>query len=209
MSVGHPKRNKPVIGLSGGIAAGKSAVARILASLGAVVVDSDRLGQEELNAPEVVAKLRQWWGESVFDGSGRVNRDAVASIVFADPAELARLEGLIHPRVRRRRQELMGAADADPAVRAMVLDSPKLYETGLHELCDAVVFVEADRQLRVRRAERSRGWTTAVLEQRENLQIPLDEKKAAADYRVVNHSGFDELRGQVGRVFAAVLAAFS
>ena len=203
------KRKKPVVGLAGGIGAGKSSVARVLESLGAVVIDSDRQCHAEFGDPEVVATIRRWWGDVVCGPGGEVDRQALARIVFDSPAELARLEGLLYPRLARRREELIAAYEADPQVQAIVLDSPKLFEAGLNELCDAVIFVDASRSVRARRLAESRGWTEETLQKRENLLKPLDMKRALADHVVVNHSSIAALRSQVERVFSSVLAALS
>jgi len=201
------KRIKPIIGLTGGIGAGKSSVARILQSLGAAVIDSDRIAHEELSDLEVIATLRAWWGDEVCPSSDGVDRKALATIVFNDPAELDRLEKLLYPRIHRRREQLVAGYQADPAVRAIVLDAPKLYEAGLGDYCDAVIFVEADWSVRVRRVAASRGWTEDELRRRENLQNLLDTKRANADHVVINHANLDQLRTEVERVFASVLAA--
>ena len=200
------KRSKPIIGLTGGIGAGKSSVARILQSLGAAVIDSDRIAHEELAELEVIATLRAWWGDKVCPSSGGVDRKALATIVFNDPAELDRLEKLLYPRIHRRREQLVAGYQADPVVRAIVLDAPKLYEAGLGDYCDAVIFVEADWSVRVRRVAASRGWTEDELRRRENLQNLLDTKRANADHVVINHAHLDQLRTEVERVFASVLA---
>jgi len=200
---------KPLIGLTGGIGSGKSTVARILGSLGAGVIDSDRLNHAQLADPRVVATLCSWWGEGVRAPGGGANREALARIVFDDPTELRRLEGLVYPRIERRRQELMEALRGDRAIKAIVLDTPKLFEVGMNNECDAVVFVEADRETRLRRVEASRGWTEEELDRRENLLNPLDKKKLVADHVVVNHLGIEELRPQVERVFSSVLASFA
>ena len=202
-------RKKPIIGLAGGIGAGKSSVARILEALGAVVIDADRLAHEELSNPEVVAELRQWWGERVCTPAGEVDHQTIAAIVFDNPAELTRLENVLYPRIHHRHQELLAAHAADPNVAAIVLDAPKLFETGLNQLCHTVIFVDADWSVRVRRVADSRGWTEAELARRENLQNPLDSKRANADQVVVNHSSINELWSQVERVFSAVLASFA
>ena len=97
----------------------------------------------------------------------------------------------------------------DPDAKAVVLDAPKLFESGLNELCDKVIFVEADWSMRVRRVAESRGWTEEEFIRRENLQNPLDMKKANADHVVKNHSGIDALQAQVERVFSSVLASFA
>ena len=201
-------RTKPVIGLAGGIGAGKSTVARILESLGAAVIDSDRLSHEELASTDVIATLRDWWGDAICTTAGEVDRSAIAAIVFNDQGELARLEGLLYPRIRRRRKALLRSFGDDPMVKAIVLDSPKLFEAGLNELCDTVVFVEADRSVRVRRVRETRGWTEEELFRRENLFKPLDQKRANADHAIVNHSTIEVLRTHVERVFQAALASF-
>ena len=204
-----PKRKKPVIGLAGGIGAGKSSVARILASLGGAVIDSDSLTHEQYREPDVKAALRDWWGEAVIRPDGDVDRQAVGEIVFRDPGQLARLEALLYPRLAARREELIVACEADPDVLAIVLDAPKLYEAGLHEQCDTVIFVEADWVTRVERVAATRRWTAQDLQRRENLLIPLDRKRAIADHVVVNHSSMVALRTEVERVFALVRAAFT
>jgi len=209
LSRAQPKRNKPVVGLVGGIGAGKTAVARIFEELGAAVIDSDRLVHAELRDPEVAAVLRQWWGDAVCSADGEVDRKAVARIVFSNPGDLDRLEGLLYPRLARRRAALLADYQADPKIRAILLDAPKLYEAGVDKECDGVIFIDADRDLRVQRVAASRGWTQEELIRRENNLEPLDRKKALADYIVVNHSSFAELRSEIERVFASVLTSFS
>jgi dephospho-CoA kinase len=200
---------KPIIGLTGGIAAGKSSVARLLQWLGAAVIDADRLSHEELRHPEVVATLREWWGDAVCTADASADRRALAAIVFNDPAELKRLEGLLYPRIMKRRETLVEAYNADPAVSAVVLDAPKLYEAGLDCCCDVVIFVDAEWAERVQRVVAARGWTEEELRRREKLQIPLDTKRANADHVVINHSSIDELRPRIERLFASMLASFS
>lgn len=205
----HSTRKKPIIGLAGGIGAGKTSVARILESLGAAVIDFDRLAHEELGTRELAATLRRWWGESICPPDGKPDREAIAKIVFGDESELARLENLLYPRIGRRCEELVAGYVNDPDAKAVVLDAPKLFESGLNELCDKVIFVEADWSMRVRRVAESRGWTEEEFIRRENLQNPLDMKKANADHVVKNHSGIDALQAQVERVFSSVLASFA
>src|ERR1035437_313847 len=91
-------RSKPVIGLTGGIGSGKSTVARLFASQGCAVIDSDKLAHEALQSPDVKAALRSWLDAEVFNPDGSVNRKAVAHRVFSDPAPAGRLNGTIHPK---------------------------------------------------------------------------------------------------------------
>ncbi|MCH8241917.1 MAG: dephospho-CoA kinase [Planctomycetes bacterium] len=207
MSAVEPTCKKPIIGLAGGIGAGKSSVARILESLGAAVIDSDQQVRELYRDPQVVSKLRQWWGDRVIGRNGGVDRQAVAAIVFKVPAELERLERLLYPRLARGREEKIDVLQQDPSVRAIVLDSPKLFEVGLDKICDAVIFVDADWTVRSKRVADSRGWDLVQLQQREKLLISLDRKRAMADHVVENHADTAALRGETRRVFSSILAA--
>lgn len=197
-------RRKPVIGLVGGIGAGKTSVAQLLQALGAAVIDSDRLAHEELACAEVTNLLRQWWGDSILTPTGEVERKAVGAIVFSNPQELSRLEKLLYPRIETRRQAIMAPLEEDEAVLAIVLDAPKLLEAGLGKACDALIFVDAQWSVRVGRVARARGWAEDELRRRENLQRPLEEKRADADYVITNNSDIDALRLQVEQVFVSV-----
>ncbi len=208
MSENRSNWNKPIIGLAGGIGSGKTAVARMLEPLGGRVIDFDRLAHAELSEPDVLETLLLWWGASVVSPGGDVDRGAIADIVFNDPAQLQRLEDLLYPRLMKRSEVLLADADAEPGVKAMVLDAPKLFEAGLDRLCDSVIFVDTLMSDRLRRVEQNRGWSELELIRRENRQTPLDQKRANADYVIVNHAGLDELREQVVRVFSSVLNSF-
>ncbi len=177
--------------------------------MGASVIDSDRLGHEQLADPEVVATLRALWGDSILTPEGTVDRKKLGAIAFADPNELARLERLLYPRIQSHRESLVAAYDADPQVRAIVLDTPKLYEAGLDAFCDVVIFIEADRSVRAQRVADTRQWNEKELTKRENLQKPLDMKRAKADHVVVNQFGLEALRHQIERVFSSVLGSFT
>lgn len=208
MSPNDEKRRKPVIGVTGGIGAGKSIVAGLFRSLGAAVVDSDGMAHRQLEDPSVVGVLRGWWGDRICRADGGVDRSVVASIVFEDPAELRRLEGFLYPRIEAERQRVMAILDQDEAVLAMVLDTPKLFEARLDQVCDAVVFVDADVEVRAARLAESRGWPRSELTRRERMMEVLDKKRSRADYVVINQSDAQNLRDQVERVFVAVLRAF-
>lgn len=199
------KPGKPIIGLTGGIGSGKSTVAGLLRDLGAGVIDADRLCHEDLDSPEVLGQICQWWGHEVVGPDGRADRSAIRRIVGADEGQRRRLEDLVHPRVDRRRRALSEHYQMDPSVRAIVLDAPLLLEVGLDRECDCLIFVDADRAVRVDRV-RKRGWGPEDLERFERSQLPLDTKRERADYRVVNNSDIADLRRQVEEVFSRILA---
>lgn len=185
----------PVIGLAGGIGSGKSEVARILASLGCLVTDSDLEARQALDRPEVRAQLVAWWGLSILGPDGTVNRKAVADIVFKSPDERARLESLIHPLLRARRANLRAHA-REAQARAAVIDAPLLFEAGVDAECDAVIFVDASRTARLARIA-SRGWDEAELTRRESAQLPLEEKQRRSTLTIHNDSSPEALRTQV------------
>jgi dephospho-CoA kinase len=198
--------DKPIIGLVGGIGAGKSFVARLMTEMGCAVIDSDALVHEIYRDPEVKAELRKWWGESVFDMAGEVARSAVGRRVFADASERERLERLIHPRVHALRDQLMQQAAKTADVLAFVWDAPLLLETGLGRECDATVFVDAPLSVRQARVAATRGWDAAELARREFSQMPLDKKREMSDYLVVNATDADSTRVQVRNLLSRIIA---
>ncbi len=190
------------VGLTGGVAAGKSAVATMLAELGAVVVDADLLAREVV-APgtDGLAEVVAAFGEGVLGPDGALDRPALGAVVFADADARRRLEAIIHPRVRARAAELEAAA---PAGALVVHDIPLLVETGQSGSFDAVIVVDAPREVQVERMVRERGLTPAEAEARIAAQATREERLAAATYVVDNSGTWDDLRQQVAEVVAAL-----
>jgi len=198
-------RNIPVIGLVGGVGSGKSAVAKVLAEAGCLVADSDALVRRECELPEVVSQLRSWWGSGVVDERGRLDRAAVAAIVFKDPAERARLEGFLHPRVEKVRRKLFD--QASPGTPALVIDAPLLLEAGLAGECTQLWFVDAPEAARRARVMSDRGWSAQELDRREAAQWSLDRKRAAAHHVLRNDGDPASLREQVLQALGRLQAA--
>ncbi|MCC6951477.1 MAG: dephospho-CoA kinase [Phycisphaerales bacterium] len=185
-----------VIGLAGGIGSGKSAVAGVFASRGYVVLDSDAQAKEALDRPAVRAELVKWWGSRILTPDGRVNRKALADVIFADPAERQRLEALVHPLVRAERASLIARASAAGAP-GVIVDAPLLFEAGSDAECDLVIFVEAPEGQRLARVLQTRGWSADELRRREKAQIPLETKRARSDLVIVNDADLASLVHQV------------
>lgn len=198
----HPPGRKPVIGLVGGIGAGKSAAAAAMAARGGRVIDADRLGHEALESPEVKRQLVARWGDRVLKPDGTANRRAIAGIVFDDPAELRVLEGLVFPHIGRRAREEVAAAQADPAVRFVVLDAAVMLEAGWSDACDRIVFVDAPREVRLARLADRSGWSPEQVVAREAAQLPLAEKLRRADAVLVNDADRGRLQERVDRLLA-------
>ncbi len=193
-----PGGSLPTLGICGGIGSGKSTVAAILAGLGCVVSDSDAVAREALRDGAIRDQIVSWWGAGVLDESGEIDRGEVARIVFARPRQRQRLESLVHPWIETRRRRLF--EQASPDARALVIDAPLLFEAGLDRECDAVIFVDTDRDRRITRLTESRGWNRAELTKREDSQLSLDDKRARSDYVVINNGDLDELSEQVRRI---------
>lgn len=180
----------PVLGILGGIGSGKSAVANGLADhFKTVVIDADQIGHQVLTFPHIIQQLRQAFGDAILDGD-QVDRRRVAALVFGDePQHLeARrtLEQIVHPEIGRVAQSLVESADA--STELIVLDAAVMLEAGWSQLCDFLVFVDAPVEDRLNRIRQQRDWTADELQRREASQLPLDEKRKAADF-VVNNSG--------------------
>lgn len=199
------RRAKPVIGVVGGIGAGKSTVAGALVEMGCERVDADAIGHELLACPEVRRLLRDRWGQGVFSPDGSVDRSALGRLVFADAASLAELNRIMHPRMRAEMEEQIRLAQGRREVPAVVLDAAVLFEAGWDELCSAMVFVRAPLETRLDRVQRARGWDRTTLSEREKLQISLDSKARKCDYTVENSSSISHLHAEVRRLLARML----
>ncbi len=200
----------PVIGIAGGVGSGKSTVARMLGELGCVVLDSDVAAKAALDRAQVIDTIRAWWGAGVVGPDGRADRRRIADVVFADPAQRTRLEGLIHPLLKHDRAASVAAARA-AGKAGVVVDAPLLFEAGVDAECDAVIFVNCPKEVRLTRVARSRGWDVSELARREAAQWPIEKKRAMCGY-VVENAGDDataqaRLRQQLAIVFAAIHTA--
>ena len=194
------------IGLTGGIGSGKSTVAAQLAARGALVVDADRIAREvvEPGTPGLAA-VADAFGPGVLTADGALDRAALAAIVFSDPEARARLDGIVHPLVRARAQELLAQAPADAVV---VQDVPLLVETGQAGQYDLVLVVEADLETRVARLA-VRGLGEDDARARIAAQATDEQRRAVADVVLDNSGAPEALAAQVeefwtGRVLPAV-----
>jgi dephospho-CoA kinase len=187
----------PVIGIIGGIGSGKSLVAAELVKHGGVLISGDLLGHEALRQPEIRDQLVTRWGKQVLDPTGEINRKGVARIVFADPAERNALESTVHPYIGRRILQEIDTARRRPDVRLIVLDAAIMVEAGWHGVCDHLVFIDSPCATRLDRLKEQRGWSVQQLEERENAQMPLSEKRRFADAVIQNVAGADALAAQV------------
>ena len=202
--VDNPKK-KPIIGILGSFGSGKSTVAAEFAKLGCKVIDADKIAHEVLEKKAVRGRIVASFGQAILDSAGKIDRKELADIVFADPDKLSLLDGIIHPLVLRRAEELIKQYSRQNQVKAIVLDMPLLVEVGWAKRCDRLIFVDCERQSRIDRAKKVGICDENQLKIRENFQISLDKKAGIADNIVNNNSGFSALAEQVANIFSHIV----
>ncbi|MEL6498340.1 MAG: dephospho-CoA kinase [Planctomycetota bacterium] len=197
--------SKPmVIGIAGGIGSGKSTVARVLADAGCLLYDADAEVARLYERDDVLATVREWWGDDVAPADIGLDRAKVAGIIFEDPTQRERLESYLFPLLAEERAALIQRA-AEQGAPAVIIDAPLLYEAGLDTECDLVIFVDTPRDERLRRLMARSGWDAGELDRREKAQLPLDTKRDRADYTVNGSGTRDELARDVRRLLEDVL----
>lgn len=192
------------VGLTGGIASGKSTVSAILAELGAIVIDADALAREVVarGTPGLEAVVAEF-GAGLLTPEGDLDRPAMGALVFGDAEARKRLEAIIHPLVHQRSAQLEAEAPADAVV---VHDIPLLAEVGRAGSFDAVVVVDAPAELQVSRMVDDRGWSREEAESRIAAQASREDRLAIATHVVDNTGTLDELRRRVEQVYAELAA---
>jgi len=194
------------VGLTGGIATGKSTVAAMLRQLGATVIDADEATRAvEARGTEGLRLLAQEFGPGIITPDGDLDRGRLAEIAFKDPEARQRLNGIVHPLVRQwmaeRQQEAFQRGD--PVV---VLDIPLLFESRGVGAFETVVLVYAPEDLQVRRLVELRGMSEAQARARIAAQIPIEDKRRMATHVIENTGGMDDLQAQVEQLWVEIRA---
>jgi len=191
----HP--HTPIVGIVGGVGAGKSSVVRNVADLQLFVIDADRIGHDLLHTNLIRNQLRDAFGDEILNEAGQVERKRLADKVFGDSNEQTqnrhRLNEIFHPAIRTQIQHAIGQAPQD--ADAIILDAALLLEAGWADECDAVVFIDTPLDKREQRVADNRGWSAEELQRREASQWSLLKKREAADF-VVDNSGSMETASQ-------------
>lgn len=201
-----------VIGLTGGIGTGKSSVAKEFAALGAVVVDADAI-VHELQAPgaPLLAEMAATFGPEILDARGALDRQRVADLVFRDPAQRARLDALVHPRVGAEMARRIEAA-RHSGVPLVVVDIPLLFETRPQDRdaaragFDATVLVYARREQQIERSVARDGCAREAAERRIAAQLPIEDKRALADHVIDNSGSPADTEAQVRTLYRTLIA---
>ena len=195
-----------IIGLTGGIACGKSTVAEMLHDLGAYIIDADKISRQ-LTQPggEALPVLREAFGAYVFYPDGTLNRETLSSIVFGDDDARNRLNALMHPMIEKRiRKDIEICRKMGELI--VVMDVPLLFEVGVDSLADVTVCTTAPREMQIERRRTRSGLNREQAMRRINSQMPLEQKEKLADVVLHTDCTQDELRGRVRELYSAWLA---
>jgi dephospho-CoA kinase len=193
--------SKYLIGLTGNIATGKSAVAKMLNELGATVIDADALVHElQRSGTPTYDAIVAAFGRSILDRAGEIDRKALGSIVFSDPSRLRVLESILHPAVAIESQRRIATA----TTHVIVYEAIKLIEAGRADMCDAIWVVTARADVQLERLMRTRGLSEADARQRIDAQPPQSEKLKYATVVIDNNGPLSETQQQVRAAFEAI-----
>ncbi|HEY6404004.1 MAG TPA: dephospho-CoA kinase [Blastocatellia bacterium] len=190
------------IGLTGGIATGKSFVLSVLSELGCEVNDADTIAHQaiEPGRPAYFDIVNQF-GRDILNEDGAINRAALGAIVFANKSARERLNEIVHPRVFEAQAEWFGEVSRrDPGAIAVV-DAALMIETGSYRRFDKIIVVYCDPELQLRRLTERNGFTREQAQARISTQMPSDEKLKYADYSIDTSNGFEDTRRQVEKVY--------
>jgi dephospho-CoA kinase len=196
-----------LVGLTGGIASGKSTVSRQLAELGCHVIDADVLAREVVAPGEpALQAIVEAFGPEALQPDGSLDRTRLGALIFADPGKRRRLEAITHPAIRQRRAAALEELAARGFDGIVVQDAALLIEVGAHADVDRVIVVDAEPAAQRDRLMRRDGLDAAEAERRIASQMPLAEKVKLAHYVIDNSDGPEETAAQVRAVHAALLA---
>jgi dephospho-CoA kinase len=193
-----------VIGLTGGIASGKSTVARLFREHGAPIVDADELARAVVEPGQpALAELVGAFGPAILDDRGRLDRKRLAALVFADPDQRRRLNAIVHPRIAAAVAERL-AQLANEGADFALYEAALLVENGLHHGLDGLIVVSAPAALQRERMRERDGFSDEEAEARLASQAPLADKRAAATWIIENAGSLDETRRQVAEVWRQI-----
>jgi dephospho-CoA kinase len=197
-----------LIGLTGGIASGKSTVARLFAMKGVPVLDADLEARQVLaRASPLLLQVRQGFGDSVCTPEGDLDRKALANLVFRDPQARERLNRITHPAIIARLKQGLDDIRREGKHKAAVVVAPLLFEAGLEKWCDRVIVVWASEREQVRRLMLRDNLSEQEARLRVRSQAPLDEKRKRADWVVDSEAGQGEIERQVENIWQEIVQA--
>ncbi|MDQ0337840.1 dephospho-CoA kinase [Caldalkalibacillus uzonensis] len=189
-----------VIGLTGGIASGKSTVSRMLADLGAVLIDADKIARKVVEPGQPAwQQIKEVFGEEVLKADGRLDRAKLAKIIFHDPEQRRRLNGIVHPAIRKKMLEEKEAA-LNRGQDLIVMDIPLLFESELEHMVDKILVVYVPQEVQIQRLMERDQIDRDYALQKIGSQMPLETKKEKGHAYIDNSGSRDETRAQLVRI---------
>ena len=181
------KRRINVIGITGGIASGKSTIAVMLGSLGAKVVNADEICHQLINTEEIRKRICEKWGTHLRNKQGEINRGELGKIVFKDKEGVLALNRIIHPKAIRQIKKQISELVSEDSTNVIVLDVALLMESNLSALCDIILFVDTKKKVCVKRVQEDRKWTAYEITKREKFQNTILEKRKHSNIVIDNN----------------------
>lgn len=198
-----------LVGLTGGVATGKSTVAAMFKRCGAIVIDADELAREVVTPGKPAWKeIVKTFGKGVLNPDRSINRQTLGAIVFHHPAKRHALERIIHPRVAHEQARLTRQAARNNPNTVVIYDVPLLFEGGIDKRVDTTIVVTADRDTQIARLKKRNGLSRAEAIRRIRSQMPLTKKRRLADYVLNGTMQKNDLFRQIARLFKQFQATF-
>jgi len=197
----------PIIGLTGGIACGKSTVAQMLRSFGAAIIDADAISRSH-TAPggRALPLIREAFGDRVFAPDGSLDRAALSAVVFSNEASRRRLNAITHPLIQQEMEEQMAQCRKD-GVKVVVLDVPLLFEAGMERMADVTACVFCPEEVQISRMASRNRYTREEALSRIRSQWPVSQKCALSDVVIDTDKPLDELERAVRALYDSWMAA--
>jgi dephospho-CoA kinase len=192
-----------LVGLTGGVACGKSSVARLFQDCGAILIDADVLARAVVEPGKPALKaIARAFGKKMIAEDGTLDRHALAKIVFGNKAKLTKLNAIVHPRVAREQARLAREIAEKEPDAVVLYDAPVLIEAGAHKRMDKLIVVAADEQTQIKRLRNRNHLSRAEALRRIRSQMPLADKTKLADYVIDGTLSYEQTKHEVERIYA-------
>ena len=191
-----------ILGLTGGIASGKSTVSNIFKKYGIYIVDADKIAKELGNRKDVIDEIGEKISKTVINKNGSVDRAKLKEIVFSDKSKLEILNKIYHPKIREEFKKIKLNSSKNDII---IFDVPLLFETGMYTLCDKKILVYVNEDIQIERLIARDGITKELAKKIIDSQMSLDEKKSKSDILIENNDSLEELEKKVEMVYKKIL----
>lgn len=191
-----------ILGLTGGIASGKSTVSNIFKKYGIYIADADKIAKELGNRKDVIDEIGEKISKTVIDENGNVNRAKLKEIVFCDKSKLEILNKIYHPKIREEFKKIKLNSSKNDII---IFDVPLLFETGMYTLCDKKILVYVNEDIQIERLIARDGITKELAKKIIDSQMSLDEKKSKSNILIENNGSLEELEKKVEKVYKKIL----